>query len=298
MTSAQLSAEDSGTYLGATLDDESCLYCGEQELVELHEIWGPREFMLETCCQGMLDAASEFLSSDPREAAQWLDRIGLSAAMRGMPGCGSGLRRVIESDGQLVLDWNLEIRSIPWAQAKAFVREHHRHCPPPAGWRFGAAITNGSDVLGVIVVGRPVARMLDQARIVEVNRLCVRDDLPKGLEWNACSQLYGWAAREAKKRGFERICTYTLASEAGTTLKAAGWQLGGVTVGRSWNSPSRPRVDKMVREDKVRWHRRLVKNPISALWDEPGSGPGVLVANMRPRIHLPRRAVSDRCPKA
>lgn len=242
-----------------------CLFCGEPELVEVLEVFGAREFMLETCCSGMHEAVTEFLNEDPKAAGRWLGRIGLNELTRSARGFGGGVRRVIESNGQLIIDWNLVVVPVTWTTARGFVHEHHRHCKRPAGWRFGAGVMNGSDLLGVVVVGRPVARMLDQQRIVEVNRLCVRQDLPQGLEWNACSLLYGWAAREAKRRGFERIITYTLASEPGTTLTAAGWTADSFTVGRRWNAPSRPRGDNTPLENKVRWCRTLVKNPASVL---------------------------------
>ena len=243
----------------------ACLFCGEPEVAEVLEVWGGREFMLDTCCPGMHEAVTEFLNDDPRAAGKWLGGSGLNQALQSLQGCGGGVRRVIDHGGQMVLDWNLQVVPVKWAVAKSFVRDHHQHCRPPAGWRFGAGVLNGSDLLGVVVVGRPVARMLDQARIVEVNRLCVRRDLPSGLEWNACSLLYGWAAKEARGRGFERILTYTLATEHGTTLTAAGWTPESHTDGRSWDSPSRPRGDNTPRGDKVRWSRTLVKNPVSAL---------------------------------
>jgi hypothetical protein len=244
---------------------EACLFCGEPEVAEVLEVWSSREFMLETCCHGMHEACVEFLNEDPKAAGKWLGSTGLNRVMRSLQGYGGGVRRVIESDGQLLLDWNLQVSPVKWAVAKAFVRDHHKHCRAPAGWRFGAGVMNGGDLLGVVIVGRPVARMLDQKRIVEVNRLCVRRDLAPGLEWNACSLMYGWAAKEAKARGFERILTYTVAGEPGVTLAAAGWTPESRTVGRSWDSPSRPRDGETPRGDKVRWSRTLVKNPVSVL---------------------------------
>ncbi|MEJ6003792.1 hypothetical protein [Paucibacter soli] len=95
--------------LDAAPAGEVCLYCGGAEQVELHEVWGPREFMLETCCEGMHEAAADYLAEDPKRAAQWLGQLGINDVMRGMPGCSGGLRRVIESDGQLLLDWNLDV---------------------------------------------------------------------------------------------------------------------------------------------------------------------------------------------
>ncbi len=281
------------TSLGRPLAPE-CLFCGEAEVAEVFEVFGPREFMLDTCCHGMHEAVTDFLNDDPKAAGQWLGRTGLNELMRGVPGCGGGVRRVIESGGQLILDWNLTVAPVDWATAKEFVHDHHRHCKRPAGWRFGAGVMNGSDLLGVVVVGRPVARMLDQKRIVEVNRLCIRQDLPQGLEWNACSLLYGWAAREAKRRGFERIITYTLASEPGTTLTAAGWTAESYTPGRRWSSPSRPRGDNTPTEDKVRWCRTLVKSPTSRLTSR--AVPQALLARLGGRFKALDGASQDRPP--
>jgi hypothetical protein len=38
------------------------------------------------------------------------------------------------------------------------------------------------------------------------------------LCWNACSVLYGAAAREAKRRSFQKIITYVFASDVDTSL--------------------------------------------------------------------------------
>jgi hypothetical protein len=234
----------------------TCLHCGEPELVEVHEVWDYRDFMLDTCCEGMRDAVSEFLAEDPKAGAEWLSGLSSEPGVAG--GVLShinpaGLRRVIDHDGLLQLDWNLQVKPVSQRAAKEFVRTHHRHCPPPAGWRFGTGLTNGSQLIGVIMVGRPVARGLDPKTVLEVNRLCIRDDIAPGLVWNGCSKMYGWASREAKRRQFKRIVTYTLESEDGTSLRAAGWVPEAKTKGGSWSCASRPRADKTSTEPKVRW---------------------------------------------
>lgn len=228
-----------------------CLHCGHEAFVSLFEIWDGRDFQIETCCEGFHEELAEQMNADPQWAAEFLRRLAVEDIT------GFALRRLADAHGQLILDWRLVIRPIGQAEAKAFVREHHRHCAPPAGWRYGAAIWNGPDLIGVVMVGRPVARMIDQTRVVEVNRLCVRDDVAPALVWNACSQLYGWAAREAKRRGFEAIITYALRSEAGTSLQAAGWIREGAAGGGSWHTPSRPRAHRGPTEPKVRWRRIL-----------------------------------------
>lgn len=144
----------------------------------------------------------------------------------------------------------LQLVPIEFAEAAAFVREHHRHHTPPVGHKFsiGASCPAGS-LVGVVIVGRPVSRMRDNGLTLEVTRLCTTG------EKNACSLLYGAAARAAFALGYTRIGTYTLKREPGTSLAAAGWKLIGEVKGRSWNCASRPRSDKHPTEDKLLWER-------------------------------------------
>jgi len=236
--------------------DTLCPHCNQPEVAEIFEVYADRNFQIETCCEGMHEAVNDFLSDNPKAAGAWLS--GLSGGILGQLH-GPGVRRIIPNesgDGQLVIDWNLSVTPVAQKVAKEFVRTHHRHCPPPAGWRFGTGVSNGpgpEGLIGVVMVGRPVARALNQSTVVEVNRLCIRDDISPGLVWNGCSLLYGWASRQARKRGMGKIITYTLESEDGTSLRAAGWIPESKTKGGSWNCASRPRTDKTSTEPKVRW---------------------------------------------
>ena len=142
----------------------------------------------------------------------------------------------------------LEHRRIGFVEAAAFVSEHHRHHTPPQGHIFSIGAYRGDQLVGVVIVGRPVSRFRDDGKTAEVTRLCVLENEP-----NACSFLYGKAARAALALGFRRIGTYTLKSEPGTSLKAAGWILIGETLGKSWSVPSRPRDDKHPLEPKLSW---------------------------------------------
>ena len=135
-----------------------------------------------------------------------------------------------------------ELRLIPlsFKAASAFIEEHHRHHKPPQGCKFCIGVTGGSDgeLVGVAVVGRPVARHLDDGYTAEVTRLCT-DNTP-----HVASMLYAACWRAARAMGYTRLVTYILATEKGTSLIAAGWKCLYQTRGGSWNSPSRPRVDK------------------------------------------------------
>ncbi|MFT4039513.1 MAG: hypothetical protein QM692_15100 [Thermomicrobiales bacterium] len=142
---------------------------------------------------------------------------------------------------------NLELQPITQAEASAFIAQHHRHHQPPQGWKFGIAVNDGHAVRGVIMVGRPVARRLDDGYTLEVTRCCT-----DGAR-NAASMLYGAAWRAAKALGYRRIVTYTLRHEPGTSLLAAGWTALYETPGRSWSCPSRPRVDTHPLGQKTLW---------------------------------------------
>lgn len=129
----------------------------------------------------------------------------------------------------------LEIQPISYREACEFVRQHHSHHLPPQGWKFGIVVNDGEKVVGVVMVGRPVARRLDDGWTLEVTRCCT-DGTP-----NAASMLYGAARRAVFALGYKRLITYTLRTENGTSLKAAGWKAIGVAGGGDWNVPTRPR---------------------------------------------------------
>lgn len=132
----------------------------------------------------------------------------------------------------------LTIERLELAEANAFVRQHHRHHKPVVGHLFSIGAALDGQIVGVAIVGRPVARGRDDGVTAEITRLAT-----DGTK-NACSFLYGAAARATFALGFKRIGTYILASEPGTSLTAAGWRKIAEVRGRSWSCASRPRVDK------------------------------------------------------
>jgi hypothetical protein len=134
---------------------------------------------------------------------------------------------------------------IELGEANEFVRQVHRHHGPVVGHKFSLGAVKDEKIVGVAIVGRPTARRRDDGMTLEVTRLAT-----DGTR-NACSFLYGAAARAAFALGYKRIGTYILASENGATLKASGWRLIGGTPGRSWSVPSRPRIDKHPLQPKL-----------------------------------------------
>jgi hypothetical protein len=137
------------------------------------------------------------------------------------------------------------------AEANAFVEQRHRHHKKVIGHKFSIGAVKEDKICGVVIVGRPVARGRDDGETLEVTRLCT-----DGTR-NACSFLYGAAARAAFALGYRRIGTYILASEPGKSLVSAGWRMIGEVRGRSWSCQTRPRVDKHPTTDKTLWELEI-----------------------------------------
>jgi len=137
--------------------------------------------------------------------------------------------------------------------ANEFVFRHHRHHGEVVGHKFSIGAERDGKLVGVVMVGRPVSRHLDDGLTLEVTRLC-SDGSP-----NVCSFLYGAAARAAFALGFSKIGTYIRKDETGTSLNAAGWRLVGETPGRSWSVPSRPRKDKTDLIPRLRFEKEAAE---------------------------------------
>ncbi|MFO1533614.1 MAG: XF1762 family protein [Thermoplasmatota archaeon] len=134
-------------------------------------------------------------------------------------------------------------------EANAFVARFHRHHKPlhRVKWSVGCADDTGQ-LRGVAMVGRPVARLVNHKTTLEVSRL-VTDGCP-----NACSFLYGLVARIARLLGYQKVQTYILAAEPGTSLKAAGWKLEAHTDAKAWaHTDGRPRRQDQPNGSKQRW---------------------------------------------
>ncbi|GAA5533932.1 XF1762 family protein [Deinococcus aluminii] len=132
---------------------------------------------------------------------------------------------------------------IPYGMAAAFVRAYHRHQPRPPNARahkFSLGLFDGCQLVGVAMVCRPASRHLDTGERWEIARLCTR-----GAR-NACSRLYAAAWREARRRGCQALGTYTLSTEPGSSLKAAGWLPVHRTRARQWDTPARRRKQQVL----------------------------------------------------
>ena len=86
----------------------------------------------------------------------------------------------------------LSLCPVSFAEATDFVVIHHRHHRPPLGHKFSLGVADGEKLVGVAIVGRPVARHFDDGRTLEVTRSATDGTA------NANSMLLAAAWRAAK----------------------------------------------------------------------------------------------------
>lgn len=147
----------------------------------------------------------------------------------------------------------MSLRIVPTTigAAKQYVARWHRHHEPPRGALFAVACQSDGalEPCGVAIVGRPVARKLQDGKTCEVLRVATDETR------NACSILLGACKRIAQAMGYRRLITYTLAEESGASLRAVGAMPTATVRGASWDSLSRKRTNKgnAQMKDKVRW---------------------------------------------
>jgi hypothetical protein len=135
----------------------------------------------------------------------------------------------------------LRVVPVSFDEAKVFVRALHRHHGPPPGMKFVLGVADGDQLVGVAMVGRPVAAAFQDGLTVEVNRT-----VTDGTK-NVNSMLYGAAWRAAKALGYRRLITYTQSGESGSSLRAAGWTVVAERAPRTgWDTPARHRSPRGV----------------------------------------------------
>jgi len=147
----------------------------------------------------------------------------------------------------------LKVVPITLREAGEFVENFHRHNKPPQGGRFSIGASDGRRLVGVAIVGRPVARRLQDGMTAEVIRVCTNETAPK----NTCSFLYSRCWRIWQQMGGVRMVTYTLQSESGASLRGAGWDLIGEAGGseKGWlNRPGRE-WQPIYGQQKFRWEK-------------------------------------------
>jgi hypothetical protein len=148
----------------------------------------------------------------------------------------------------------LKVVPLTLREANSFVASHHRHNKPSSGCKFAiGAVDKTGELVGVAVAGRPVARLLDDGKTIEVTRVATNGSP------NVNSFLYGKVRRVAQAMGYQKIITYTLKSEGGESMRAIGAVPVADSGKKKWDRPSRSRQDQPVyAEPKTRWELPMV----------------------------------------
>lgn len=149
-------------------------------------------------------------------------------------------------------------------QANDFVEEHHRHSARTSndGGKFAIGLEHEGQLVGVAIVGRPIARLLQVPGAAELLRLCTSPGAPKG----AGSKLYVRARRIWQLMGGTKFHTFTLSRESGASLRGAGLKADlhrtDVKTGQ-WDRRARRRPLKAIHDEpKFRWSEELPEVPI------------------------------------
>ena len=136
-------------------------------------------------------------------------------------------------------------------EANLFVSNFHRHNKPTVGGKFAIGAEFDGLMVGVAIVGRPIARLLNDDYTAEVYRVCISPHAPR----NTNSFLYGACWRACKAMGYKKLITYTLQEESGASLKGAGWKIiAEVKPSGNWGSSKRQREwQPIFGQQKLRW---------------------------------------------
>jgi hypothetical protein len=152
-------------------------------------------------------------------------------------------------------DGKLSQRPLTVKAALRWCKEVHRRLPSLQGGMWCIAGQREGSVVGVAIVGRPTARMLDNGERLQVLRVAsLETDISPSGHKGLNSMLYGACARAAFAMGATDLWTYIHDDEPGTSLKAAGWIKDPTpTDGGEWSRPSRARAKTVEAGRKIRW---------------------------------------------
>ena len=139
--------------------------------------------------------------------------------------------------------------SIELKNANRFIAQFHRHNKPVIRAKFQIGLMESEELIGIGIVGRPIARMLSNGKTVEILRTCIKEGYP-----NACSMIYARLKRISQLLGYEKVITYTLQKESQSSLKALGASIVAEVKPQDWNRKNRRRSSQPVyKESKYRW---------------------------------------------
>jgi len=171
----------------------------------------------------------------------------------------------------------LAVAPMTLTRARRWVDAHHSHLPPPPGGLCAVGVRDGAGALRcVAILGRPVARQLDDGATAEITR--VASDGTR----HAASKAIAALTRAAVALGYRRIVSYTIVGEAGTCYRAAGWRVTGLSAGGEWGRRRRRRRAVAQPGRKARWETGPDAAPLDPDADK-------LVRDATGKVAIPRR---------
>ena len=151
-----------------------------------------------------------------------------------------------------------EVVPVHLKEAKEYMKRH-RHNEVPGWHKFSVGIKCPleDDFVGMVVASIPKsAAQAKNKQALEINRVCCDPRFA-----NACSKLYALAIKAGQSLGYNFFITYTLITESGSSLRAAGFYQDGIVPAskHGWDQPSRPRKmpSKYPLGEKIRWIKKL-----------------------------------------
>ena len=152
---------------------------------------------------------------------------------------------------------NLKIVPLSLKEANKFVTKYHRHNKKCQGHKFSLGAIFKNELVGVVIVGRPVSRRLDNKLTLEISRNCVLDNAPKGT----CSFLYSKAIKVWQTMGGKKIITYTLDYESGSSLKAVNFKKEKIVQvfkkNTGWTTRENRVWQEVQKTPRIRWGMKL-----------------------------------------
>ena len=173
---------------------------------------------------------------------------------------------LIISYNKFNLSKRLKTKPTTLKEANEFVKKYHRHHRPTTRnsgkWAISVMDNHTNELVGVAIVGNPVSASFMDGMTLEITRLCVKIDAPKGT----ASFILSKCAKIWRLMGGIRILTYTLDKESGASLKGAGWlKTGEVIPHNNWKNKST--MDGIERDNleiyklkKHRWEKIVNQN--------------------------------------
>lgn len=153
--------------------------------------------------------------------------------------------------------YNIIVKPISLQMANAFIEKNHRHSQKVTGHKFSLSLFDNflEETTTVVIVGRPVARGLDNGFNLEILRICTNSWAKK----NSISFLLSKVIKICKLMGYHNLFTYILDYELGSSLLATGFSFDCVcsNKNKTWLNRKNRKDQKIYKIDKKRYSIKL-----------------------------------------